>query len=73
MNIKVHKDYSDELIQKVFVKEGLGTVKNKEEFCEIFKAAKEKICLVCRKRLSTEHFKSISMTSAEKIRYRKRA
>ena len=43
MNIKVHKDYSDELIQKVFVKEGLGTVKNKEEFCEIFKAAKEKI------------------------------
>ena len=33
------KDYSDELIQKVFVKEGLGFVKNKEEFCEIFKAA----------------------------------
>ena len=35
MNIKVHKDYSDELIQKVFVEEGLGAVKNKEEFCEI--------------------------------------
>ena len=29
MNIKVHKDYSDELIQKVFIEEGLGAVKNK--------------------------------------------
>lgn len=66
MNIKVHKDYSDELIQKVFVKEGLGTVKNKEEFCEIFKAAKEKICLVCENGLSTELLKALAMTSARK-------
>lgn len=66
MNIELHKNCSDELIQKVFVKEGLGKVKSKEEFCEILKAAKEKICLVCENGLSAELLKALANTSARK-------
>lgn len=66
MNIKIHKNYSDELVQKVFVKEGLGRVKNKDEFCELLKSAKEKICLVCENGLTSELLKVLALAPARK-------